>query len=132
MSTHTDSPAVTPDTTHKEHDTRIIESSGNVFVDLGFDPAEAEVLKLRAEVMIRTTEQLPQLLKAFRKNAGLTQADVAIRLGVTQQTVSALERNAEAVSAARLMKLLNILGVEWVLQNRSEPTVPASGETSDW
>ena len=41
-------------------------------------------------------------------------------------------RSAEAVSAARLMKLLNILGVEWVLQNRSEPTVPASGETSDW
>ena len=79
-----------------------------------------------------TTEQLPQLLKAFRKNAGLTQADVALRLGVTQQTVSALERNAEAVSAARLMKLLNILGVEWVLQNRSESTVPASGETSDW
>ena len=30
------------------------------------------------------------------------------------------------------MKLLNILGVEWVLQNRSESTVPASGETSDW
>ena len=81
---------------------------------------------------VRTTEQLPQLLKAFRKNAGLTQADVALRLGVTQQTVAALERNAEAVSAARLMKLLNILGVEWVLQNRSEPTVPASGETSDW
>ena len=81
---------------------------------------------------VHTTEQLPQLLKAFRKNAGLTQADVALRLGVTQQTVSALERNAEAVSAARLMKLLNILGVEWVLQNRSEPTVPASGETSDW
>lgn len=54
---------------------------------------------------VRTTEQLPQLLKAFRKNAGLTQADVALRLGVTQQTVSALERNAEAVSAARLMKL---------------------------
>ena len=40
---------------------------------------------------VRTTEQLPQLLKAFRKNAGLTQADVALRLGVTQQTVSALE-----------------------------------------
>ena len=57
---------------------------------------------------------------------------MTLRLGVTQQTVSALERNAEAVSAARLMKLLNILGVEWVLQNRSESTVPASGETSDW
>ena len=68
---------------------------------------------------VRTTEQLPQLLKAFHQECGLDQADVALRLGVTQQTVSALERNAEAVSAERLMRLLNILGVEWVLRTRS-------------
>ena len=35
--------------TTTEDDTRITESSGNVFVDLGFDAAEAEVMKLRAE-----------------------------------------------------------------------------------
>jgi len=83
---------------------------------------------------VRTTEQLPQLLKAFRKNAGLTQADVALRLGVTQQTVSALERNAEAVSAERLMRLLNILGVEWVLRTRSaSPSdLPAPGDGAHW
>ena len=86
---------------------------------------------------VRTTEQLPQLLKAFRKNAGLTQADVALRLGVTQQTVSALERNAEAVSAERLMRLLNILGVEWVLRARSasqsDPSdPPAPGDGAHW
>ena len=46
------------------------------------------------EFTVRTTEQLPLLLKAFRKNAKLTQAEVALRLGVTQQTVSAMERNA--------------------------------------
>ena len=83
---------------------------------------------------VRTTEQLPQLLKAFRKNAGLTQADVALRLGVTQQTVSALERNAEAVSAERLMRLVNILGVEWVLRARStSPSeTPAPGDGAHW
>lgn len=89
---------------------------------------------------VRTTEQLPQLLKAFRKAAHLTQADVAMRLGVTQQTVSALERNAETVSAARLMKLMNILGVEWVLRAKpsaasgppSEPTEPTPGSSADW
>lgn len=89
---------------------------------------------------VRTTEQLPQLLKAFRKAAQLTQGDVAMRLGVTQQTVSALERNAETVSAARLMKLMNILGVEWVLRAKpgaasistSDPTAPTSGSSADW
>ena len=68
------------------------------------------------DFVVRTSEQLPNLLQAFRKQTGITQAEVAVRLGVTQQTMSALERNAEKVSAARLMKLLSILDVELVLR----------------
>lgn len=74
------------------------------------------------EFSVRTPEQLPGLLQGFRKQAGFTQADVALRLGVTQQTLSSLERNATAVSAARLMKLLGILGVELVLRRPSVTT----------
>ena len=70
---------------------------------------------------VQTAEQLPALLKAFRKDSGLTQAQVAASLGVTQQTLSALERNAQKVSADRLLHLLGILGVEMVLQGK-EPT----------
>jgi len=74
---------------------------------------------------VRTSEQLPELLQAFRKQAGLTQAETALRLGVTQQTLSALERNAEKVSASRLMRLLGILGVDLVLRKGdAPPTVP--------
>jgi HTH-type transcriptional regulator / antitoxin HipB len=68
------------------------------------------------EFPVRTADQLPGLLQSFRKASGLTQADVASRLGIRQQTLSALERNAAAVSAARLMRLLSILGVELVLR----------------
>ena len=68
------------------------------------------------DFVVRTPDQLPALLQAFRKQAGLTQEEAAVRLGVTQQTMSALERNAERVSAARLMKLLGLLGVELVLR----------------
>ncbi len=64
---------------------------------------------------VRTADQFPALLQAFRKEAGLTQSEAALRLGVTQRTYSALERNAETVGAARLLKLLGILGVELVL-----------------
>ena len=78
---------------------------------------------------VHAAEQLPALLKAFRKAAGLTQGEVAARLGVTQQTLSALERNAQKVSAERLLHLLGILGVDMVLQekpvspgNESQPT----------
>lgn len=65
---------------------------------------------------VRTPDQLPALLQSFRKAAGLTQTETALRLGVTQQTYSALERNASKVSAERLLELLNLLGVEMVLQ----------------
>ena len=64
------------------NDTRITESSGNVFVDLGFDEAEAKVMALRVELIVQLRETLNQ--------QGLTQAETAKQLGVTQPRVSAL------------------------------------------
>lgn len=66
----------------------------------------------------RIPQQLSTILPAFRKQAGLTQAQLAAQLNVTQQTVSDLERNAANVSVGRLMTLLNLLGVELVLRER--------------
>ncbi len=87
------------------------------------------------QYVVHAAAQLPALLKAFRKQAGLTQGQAAIRLGVTQQTISALERNAQKVSAERLLHLLGILGVEMVLQEKSASTAGESrpaGETPQW
>lgn len=67
-------------------DTRVIESSGNVFVDLGFDEAEARVMALRVELMVRLREHLAA--------QGLTQVQAARQLGVTQPRVSALLKGA--------------------------------------
>ena len=65
-------------------DRRRTKGSGNVFVDLGFDPAEAKVMALRAEVMIRMEQHL--------KAQGWTQAEAARRLGITQPRVSRLTK----------------------------------------
>ena len=64
----------------------------------------------------------------------MTQRDVARRLGVTQQTMSALERNAETVSAERLMRLLSILGVDLVLRKRppAKTTVRTEINETNW
>ncbi len=79
---------------------------------------------------VRVASQLPPLLQAFRKAVGLTQTEVALRLGVSQQTYSAMERNAEKVGAASLLKLLNILGVELTLETPSTGTSPTAGPSA--
>lgn len=92
-----------------------------------------------SEYHLRTAEQLSILLRAFRKESGLAQSEVALRLGVTQQTYSALERNAESVGVARLLKLLGILGVELVLSKPTsshdapgDPPAPDPGTKPAW
>ena len=60
------------------------ESGGNVFVDLGFDPAEAAVLQMRANLMSD--------LRLYIEKQKLTQAQAAKRLGIAQSRVSDLVR----------------------------------------
>lgn len=71
-----------------------------------------------AEFVVRSADHLPGLIEAFRKQAGLTQAGLALRMGITQQSLSRLERSADSMSTARLANLLSILGVEMVLRDR--------------
>ncbi len=58
------------------------KSSGNVFVDLGFDPAEAAVLQMRSNLMSD--------LRLCIEKQKLTQAEAAKRLGIAQSRVSDL------------------------------------------
>ncbi|NRF50687.1 helix-turn-helix transcriptional regulator [Pseudomonas stutzeri] len=86
-----------------------------------------------SDFTVRTAEQLPALLQGFRKQSGLTQADTAKCLGVSQQALSNLERHADKVSADRLLELLSILGVELVLRKASsESPSPAASPGPNW
>lgn len=62
----------------------IVPSSGNVFVDLGFDPATAHVLTLRSDLMAQLDKQI--------KSKRLTQLEASRLLGVSQSRVSDLVR----------------------------------------
>jgi predicted XRE-type DNA-binding protein len=62
----------------------ITDSSGNVFADLGFDPAEAAILQMRAKLM--------NDLRDFIRLSGMTQMEAAQRLGIAQSRVSDLMR----------------------------------------
>jgi HTH-type transcriptional regulator/antitoxin HipB len=64
---------------------------------------------------IKTLSQLKPILQGFRKAAALTQAAMASRLGVTQQTYAQLEANPATVSVERLFKVLRVLQVNLTL-----------------
>jgi predicted XRE-type DNA-binding protein len=62
------------------------ESCGNVFIDLGFDSAEAQVMTMRVDLMVRLEQHLAA--------TGWTQAETAKRMGITQPRVSKLMKGA--------------------------------------
>ncbi len=63
---------------------QVVESSGNVFADLGFDSAEASILQMRSTLM--------NDLRSYIESNNLTQVEAAERLGIAQSRVSDLTR----------------------------------------
>jgi len=82
---------------------KVTPSTGNVFRDLGFGPAEAEHLLVRADLMI----QLQKLIASRR----LSQREVAKVLRVTQPRISDLLRGRiDLFSTDALIDMLARLG----------------------
>ena len=70
--------------TKNDRENKITISSGNVFADLGFDDAEAQVLALRADLMAQVEKTI--------RTRNLTQVAASKVLGVSQSRVSDLTR----------------------------------------
>ncbi len=83
---------------------KIAESSGNIFLDLGFPPHEAEVMLLRAK--------LAEALRAWTERKKMTQAQAARRLGISQPRVSEIMRGkVELLSLDYLVGLCSKVGI---------------------
>jgi predicted XRE-type DNA-binding protein len=79
---------------------RVTESSGNIFADLGLPNPEQELLKAQLTLQIHT----------ILKDSRMTQVQIAKILGVQQPQVSLLMRNrAGSFSVGRLMEFLTAL-----------------------
>ena len=64
----------------------ITESSGNVFADLGFEPAEAVILEMRARLLSD--------LREYIQSSGMTPAQAAKKLKIGRSRVSELMRGS--------------------------------------
>lgn len=72
----------------------------------------------------------PNPIAVARVRAGLTQAELARRVGCSQQTLSGYERGSRPRSAAVVLRLCTALGVtkEELLGAAPLPEVPAGAE----
>jgi HTH-type transcriptional regulator/antitoxin HipB len=59
-----------------------------------------------------TGRTIGRVLQSTRKTSGLTQSEVAARLGISQSRVSYLEQHPEELSVQQLMAWSSVLGLE--------------------
>ena len=82
---------------------------------------------------VLTPTQLASHLRALRKARNLTQAELALRLGLTQSRIGKIERHPETVSLEQLINLLSVLGARLVISVPERRTGPArQGPETVW
>jgi len=81
--------------------------------------------------IIRVPEQLGAVLRAARLQQGMTQAEVAEKIGISPQAMSRLEKNAGKASFDRIHRLSLLLGLEIVLQPKNR-VAESEHPLSEW
>jgi len=85
--------------------------------------------------VLSVPSQLGVLLKAARKEAGISQVKLAERLGISQSRMSHMELNPGSVSLEQLLALFGVLGLEIMVGSknpakRSIAQAPDDGDPS--
>lgn len=70
------------------------------------------------ETPLRSTEDISRLVKERRKALGHTQADVASFCGVGLRFLSELENGKETLQLGKVLKVMNILGLDLSARRR--------------
>lgn len=71
-----------------------------------------QVELLVAEIFSKDHKRVVKKLREAREKSGLTQADVAKRLGVTQSYISKIEAGQVSISIILLKKLSKVYGID--------------------
>jgi len=73
---------------------------------------------------IATPYQMGQILAAGRRRAGLTQAEAASRLGVSQSRISTLEADSGALTLGQLLTLFGAYELQLQVLDKVRPLQP--------
>lgn len=76
------------------------------------------------DLVLSFPEQLSTHMRSLRRAQGMTQTQMASRMGVTQSRIAAIEKNAASMSLEQLHRALSALDTELVLRPRGKETPP--------
>jgi HTH-type transcriptional regulator/antitoxin HipB len=71
----------------------------------------------------RTPKQIGAIVRRARRNAGLTQAALAVKIGLRQATVSRLERGEDDTRLTTLLDVLAALGLQITIDERGKRSI---------
>jgi HTH-type transcriptional regulator/antitoxin HipB len=70
--------------------------------------------------LITNTAQVGEIIRGRRRAQRLSQHELATKVGITQSRLSVLEADPGSLSLERLILLANLLGLELVIQNKTD------------
>ena len=70
--------------------------------------------------LIQTPTQVGEIIRGRRKARRISQHELASKAGISQSRMSILEADPSTLPLERLLLLLKLLGLELVIQDRTE------------
>jgi HTH-type transcriptional regulator/antitoxin HipB len=80
--------------------------------------------------LLTTAAQAGQVLRSARRKKGLSQAEAAARLGLSQSRISELEKDASAITLSQLLAMAALYGLEFELS--LEPPRSVASDEAAW
>jgi len=81
---------------------------------------------------IATPHQMGQILAAGRRRAGLTQAEAAARVGLSQSRISTLETDPGALTLNQLLALFGAYELQLQIQDKNPSTAMPTTSKVEW
>jgi len=81
---------------------------------------------------VATPYQMGQILAAGRRRAGLTQAEAAARLGVTQSRISTLEADSGALTLNQLLTFFGAYELQLQVLDKGSSTPTSPAPAAEW
>jgi y4mF family transcriptional regulator len=90
-----------------------------------------QAIAYMVEIVIRTPKDIGALIRSRRRSLGMSQADLAARIGTSRLWISEIERGKPRASLALVLQTLSALGLELSTDDDGKSVKRSSQEPND-